>query len=133
MSTRKLIKPAAKTSKPQPKVKSAAKPAPKSGTKTKAAAQVAATPGRTTKPVPTVVPASPAAALKPTSKQAQLLDLLRTQGATMPQMSQLTGWQAHTIRATLSAVYRKRLGLNVQSSRIEDGSRFYRVADVVGA
>ena len=80
-------------------------------------------------PLAPIVPPTPVppATLRPSSKQSQLLELLHT-GTTMPQMVQLTGWQPHTIRATISAVFRKRLGLSIAStSTAGDATRQYRV------
>jgi Protein of unknown function (DUF3489) len=48
----------------------------------------------------------------------------------MEQMIALTGWQAHTVRGTISGVLRKRLGLDVQSTPAADGgARVYRIVD----
>lgn len=61
------------------------------------------------------------------SKQAQLIELLETSsGASMVQMIELTGWQAHTVRGAISGTLRKRLGLNVQA-QLEEGTRVYRL------
>ena len=63
------------------------------------------------------------------SKQSQLITLLRSApGGTLKQMQKLTGWQAHTVRATISATLRKRLGLNVQNTVGAKGARVYRIA-----
>ncbi len=84
-------------------------------------------------PAPVASPPSSSLALRPDSKQAQLLSLLQG-GATMAQMTQLTGWQAHTIRATISVVFRKRLGLNIEPSSGEDkAARLYRVTAAASA
>jgi len=41
---------------------------------------------------------------------------------------ELTGWQAHTLRATLSAVFRKRLKLIIEAGLAEgDSARIYRI------
>ena len=63
------------------------------------------------------------------SKQAQLIALLsKAAGATLTQMMELTGWQAHTVRGTLSGVLRKRLGLNVTCNPTPgSGERIYRI------
>jgi hypothetical protein len=62
-----------------------------------------------------------------TSKQARLITLLGSAtGATVTQMMTLTGWQAHTVRGTISGVLRKRLGLNVACAG-EAGARVYRI------
>ncbi|MFM9917552.1 MAG: DUF3489 domain-containing protein, partial [Rhizobacter sp.] len=60
------------------------------------------------------LPFVPPAPVEPigTSKQARLISLLNAApGATLEQMMSLTGWQAHTVRGTISGVLRKRLGL----------------------
>lgn len=141
--TKTTKKPAARASKPSTastKTKPATKPARKASTSNaaKAAAKKAppsrsgkATSARKTPPVAAPEPLVPSTAntlLRPNSKQSQLLELLQSKGATIPQMSELTGWQAHTIRATMSAVFRKRLGLTIEVSKAEGGSdRMYRI------
>lgn len=67
------------------------------------------------------------------SKQSVILDLLQGAGATLEQMMQATGWQAHSVRGMLSGVIRKRLGFEVQSSRAADGTRHYRIAGSASA
>ena len=69
------------------------------------------------------------------SKQSRLIASLRSKpGATIEQMMTLTGWQAHTVRGTISGVLRKRLGLNVICAASQgDGARVYRIAAPVGA
>ncbi len=63
------------------------------------------------------------------SKQARLIALLQSEpGATISQMRTLTGWQAHTVRGTISGALRKRLGLNVVCNAMnESGARIYRI------
>ena len=49
-------------------------------------------------------------------------------------MTQLTGWQAHTVRGSISGVLRKRLGLNVLSAvALEGKARVYRIVEAVAA
>ena len=68
------------------------------------------------------------------TKQSQLIALLRSaSGGTLEQLSKLTGWQAHTVRATISAVLRKRLVLDVQSIAHADEPRIYRIAKLASA
>ena len=51
------------------------------------------------------------------SEQARLISMLTAaSGATLEQMMNLTGWQAHTVRGAISGVLRRRLGLNVVCS-----------------
>lgn len=64
----------------------------------------------------------------PGSKQSQLISLLQTsEGCTISQMIDLTGWQAHTVRGVISGVLRKRLGLNVVCEKTAVGSS-YKIA-----
>lgn len=64
----------------------------------------------------------------PNSKLGMLLALLRRkEGTTVAEMVEVTGWQPHSIRGALSGTIRKKLGLAIQSSKI-DGVRIYRIA-----
>jgi hypothetical protein len=143
MGTKKLTKSASKPNSAKPKaklapqktIKSAAKPAVKTAS-TSRTAKSANSAAKATSPVKSAPsPVAPSSTTpRPNSKQSQLLNLLRTGGATIPQMSELTGWQAHTIRATLSAVFRKRLGLTVESSLVAGSTgRLYRITGQVPA
>jgi len=82
---RPAVKPAARSAaKRRPPTKSALKPAP-------------------------AIPAPPTG-----SKQSQLIAMLRAPaGGTIDQLTELTGWQPHTVRGTISGTLRKRLNLNV--------------------
>lgn len=74
-------------------------------------------------------PAATAAVPQPTSKQSQLINLLRSAaGSSMATMTHLTGWQPHTVRATISATLRKKLGHNVVCAANPAGERIYRIA-----
>ena len=121
-------KPSSPSSSKSPAAKSpAAKPArAASGSRSKAAAA--------TKPA--VKKAKPAPAQTPevtTTKQSQLITLLRSAaGASMEQMMALTGWQSHTVRGMLSGSLRKRLGLDVQCQRV-DGVHLYRIVEAAEA
>ena len=78
------------------------------------------------KPVP--VPLAPQARDPAETKQSQVIARLReASGATMAQLTTLTGWQSHTVRGTISGTLRKRLGLDVQCT-VEEGVRVYRIA-----
>jgi hypothetical protein len=65
------------------------------------------------------------------SKQARLIARLRAKpGATIDQMMTLTGWQAHTVRGTISGVLRKKLGLTVNcDSSTDSGEHLYRIVN----
>jgi hypothetical protein len=40
----------------------------------------------------------------------------------------VTGWQQHSVRGFLAGVVRKRLGLTLESTKVE-GTRIYRIVD----
>ncbi len=61
-------------------------------------------------------------------KKDQLIALLSSpSGTTINAMTALTGWQTHTVRAVISAVLRKKLGLTVVCEKTEQG-RLYKIA-----
>jgi hypothetical protein len=79
-----------------------AKPAARAATKRRSPAKTARKPA----------PAVPAP--RTGSKQSQLIARLRSpSGGTIDQLTELTGWQPHTVRGTISGTLRKRLKLNV--------------------
>lgn len=60
------------------------------------------------------------------SKQAQVVAMLkRPEGATIHQICEITGWQAHTTRGVLAGVLKKKLGLNITSSKEAGSERVY--------
>ena len=62
------------------------------------------------------------------SKKADVLELLRRkQGATLAEIMQATGWQAHTVRGFIAGTVTKKLGLKVESFRNDEKVRTYRV------
>lgn len=76
-------------------------------------------------------PTKPEASAPTGSKQARLIALLRgASGATVTQMTDLTGWQPHSVRGVISGVLRKKLGLTVSCTADDGGSRIYRIVDV---
>ena len=70
-----------------------------------------------------------ASAARGGSKTAKIMALLeRPKGATLNEIMEATGWQAHSVRGFISAVLGKRMGLEVQSSKREDGARVYSLS-----
>ena len=62
-----------------------------------------------------------------TKHTAVLAMLRRQEGATIEEMVEATGWQAHSVRGFLSGALKKKAGLDLQSTK-EDGRRVYRIA-----
>jgi hypothetical protein len=63
------------------------------------------------------------------TKQATLIAMLRRpEGADLDEIAEATGWQKHTIRGAISGALKKKLGLQVTSTRDGQGRRIYRLA-----
>ena len=63
------------------------------------------------------------------SKQATVVQMLkRAEGATVRQICEATGWQAHTVRGTFAGAFKKKLGLTIESDKAQGGERVYRIA-----
>nr|WP_315170767.1 DUF3489 domain-containing protein [uncultured Limnohabitans sp.] len=64
------------------------------------------------------------------TKQAVLIELLtRAEGATLPQMTEATGWQVHTVRGAMAGALKKKLGLEITSEKQNGADRIYRIAN----
>jgi Protein of unknown function (DUF3489) len=62
------------------------------------------------------------------TKHDRILELLnRPDGATFPELMQVTAWQQHSVRGFLAGTVKKKLGLNLTSSKAENGLRRYRI------
>src|SRR5579871_2120534 len=62
------------------------------------------------------------------SKTEQVLELLkRPGGVTAAELMKTTGWQPHSVRGFLSGTVGKKMGLEVTSTKGEDGVRTYSV------
>ncbi len=69
-----------------------------------------------------------APAMRQGTKQALLIDLLkRKNGATIDEIVEATGWQAHSVRGAISGALKKKLGLTVSSEKVEGYGRVYRI------
>lgn len=63
------------------------------------------------------------------SKQAQMIELLkRPDGATLNQLVEVTGWQAHTVRGAMAGALKKKLGLTITSDKATGQERTYRIS-----
>ncbi len=70
------------------------------------------------------------AAVRPGTKQALLIDLLkRKKGATIEEIVEAIGWQAHSVRGAISGALKKKLGLMVTSGPVEKRGRVYRIVE----
>jgi hypothetical protein len=62
------------------------------------------------------------------SKTATVLALIqRAKGATLAEIMEATSWQAHSVRGFISGTLGKKMGLKVESTKREDGTRVYTV------
>ena len=91
-----------------------------------------ATIGQHRPPPPPTIDDSPARDIvqpcRPGTKLAKVVAALQNpDGATIFQLMCCTGWQSHTIRGALSGMVRKKLGLNVISTKAAGGERVYRI------
>ncbi|MFT5182039.1 MAG: hypothetical protein ACI8S3_001926, partial [Alphaproteobacteria bacterium] len=50
-------------------------------------------------------------------------------GATIGDLTEATGWQAHSVRGAISGTLKKKLGLTVTSAPVDGRGRVYRIAN----
>jgi predicted transcriptional regulator len=63
------------------------------------------------------------------TKQAAVIRMLhRPEGATVRQICETTGWQAHTVRGALAGTFKNKLGLTIISDKTKGGERVYRIS-----
>ena len=68
-------------------------------------------------------------ATAPATKRDQILKLLsRREGASIPEMMEATGWQQHSLRGFLAGTVKKKLGLELTSSKTDGEALRYRIA-----
>ena len=94
------------------------------------ATETAAIPKSRSKRSPTVERVTDAAAVEPgrdTKLGALLAALRRKKGATIANLTEATGWQAHSVRGAISGALKKKLGLEVTSEKAEGRERVYRI------
>ena len=64
------------------------------------------------------------------TKLHSVIELLsRPEGAAIHEIMRETGWQQHTVRGTLAGSLKKRLGLTIESEKLEGKDRTYRITD----
>ncbi len=62
------------------------------------------------------------------SKQSKVIAMLkRSEGATITQIMDVTGWRAHTVRGTFAGAFKKKMGLAITSEKSEGGERVYKI------
>ena len=62
------------------------------------------------------------------SKSAHVIAFLeKSKGATLAELMKATGWQAHSVRGFLSGTLRKKMGLEIESTKRGDGERVYSI------
>lgn len=83
----------------------------------------------TTPDAPADTPARKARTVKqPDSKQALLVQMLkRKRGATLDELVEATGWQAHSVRGAISGTLRKKRGLAVTLEALGGRGKVYRI------
>lgn len=78
---------------------------------------------------PAEAPAGSGATLKrKRNKQSMLIDLLqRPDGASLDELIQALGWQAHSVRGAIAGAIKKKLGFMVVSEKHSERGRVYRI------
>jgi len=81
------------------------------------------------KPARPSKPETNSGAAREGSKAATVLGLAqRPKGATLAEIMEATGWQAHSVRGFISGTMGKKMGLKVESTKREDGTRVYSIS-----
>jgi hypothetical protein len=74
----------------------------------------------------------PTATAKKDTKQSRVIEMLRLPtGTTIDAVMKATGWQQHSVRGFFAGVVQKRLGLKLNSEKV-DGNRIYRISSESG-
>jgi hypothetical protein len=75
--------------------------------------------------------AQPAKAPRTNTKQAQLIEMLRRpEGASIAEVVAAMQWQAHTVRGAIAGALKKKLGLKVESEKVDaERGRVYRITE----
>ena len=79
-------------------------------------------------PTTEVTEAPKPVAIRAGTKQAQIIALLqRPEGASIAEIVEATSWQPHTARGAISGALKKKLGLNINSTKEEGRGLVYRI------
>ncbi len=65
------------------------------------------------------------------SKQSKLIEMLkRPEGVTIAEVVEALQWQAHTVRGAIAGALKKKLGLKVESEKVDaERGRVYRITE----
>ena len=64
------------------------------------------------------------------SKQSQLIAMLRQpDGATIVEITKALSWLPHTVRGAIAGALKKKLGLEVESEKVDNRGRVYRLSE----
>lgn len=122
--------PGEKLSEPAPAAADApsAAPQPRTGGRKGKAAPKPRTRGKAAQAAPRATDGAKAATTRPASKQSQLIDMLRRpQGASISEISETFGWLPHTTRGAIAGALKRKLGLDVQSEKVDGRGTVYRL------
>ena len=101
--------------------------------KLKAAARSTSRSTSKSRPRTRLAPSSSKTAMRPDTKHARILAMLRMPaGTTIAAIMTATHWQQHSVRGFLAGVVRKKLGLNLVSEKA-DNVRVYHIKEGKGA
>jgi hypothetical protein len=62
-----------------------------------------------------------------TKQELLIARLKRPEGATVPEVVEVTGWLPHTVRGAIAGALRKKLGLRISSEKVRGRARAYRI------
>ena len=97
----------------------------KTRSKPKAAARFTSRSASKSKSRTRLAPSSSKTAMRPDTKHARILAMLRTPtGTTIAAIMTATDWRQHSVRSVLAGVVRKKLGLNLVSEQPAHSASF---------
>jgi len=82
---------------------------------------------KTQKPEPK--PATTERKTREGTKQSLVIDMLkRSEGATIAEIVEATGWQSHTVRGAMAGALKRKLGLVINSEKDDARGRIYKTS-----